>query len=111
MADLNQKEIAYKIIKEMIVVGDLQMGQNVSDKLLSNKLKFGLTPIRDALNLLKSEDLIISYPKKGTFVFELSSKLFFDIFESRRIFETYGLKTSNKLNHDLLLTTEEEILN
>jgi GntR family transcriptional regulator, rspAB operon transcriptional repressor len=111
MVDLNQKEIAYKIIKEMIVDGDLQMGQNISDKLLSNKLKLGLTPIRDALNLLKSEDLIISYPKKGTFVFELSSKLFFDIFESRRIFETYGLKTSNKLNHDLLLTTEEEILN
>ena len=37
--------------------------------------------VRDALNLLKSEDLVISFPKKGTFVFELSSKLFFDIFD------------------------------
>ena len=89
MIDLNQKENAYQKIKGMIVHGDLQMGQNVSDRLLSAKLKLGLTPIRDALNLLKSEDLVISYPKKGTFVFELSSKLFFDIFESRRIFETY----------------------
>ena len=97
--DLNQKENAYKKIKEMIVDGDLQMGKNVSDRLLSKKLKLGLTPVRDALNLLKSEDLVISFPKKGTFVFELSSKLFFDIFESRRIFETYGLKTSNKLNY------------
>ena len=110
MIDLNQKENAYQKIKGMIVHGDLQMGQNVSDRLLSTKLKLGLTPIRDALNLLKSEDLVISYPKKGTFVFELSSKLFFDIFESRRIFETYGLKTSNKLNHNLLLIREEEIL-
>ena len=108
--DLNQKENAYKKIKEMIVDGDLQMGTNVSDRLLSKKLKLGLTPVRDALNLLKSEDLVISFPKKGTFVFELSSKLFFDIFESRRIFETYGLKTSNKLNHNLLLIREEEIL-
>ena len=110
MIDLNQKESAYQKIKGMIVHGDLQMGQNVSDRLLSKKLKLGLTPIRDALNLLKSEDLVISYPKKGTFVFELSSKLFFDIFESRRIFETYGLKTSNKLNHNLLVIREEEIL-
>ena len=110
MIDLNQKENAYQKIKGMIVHGDLQMGQNVSDRLLSTKLKLGLTPIRDALNLLKSEDLVISYPKKGTFVFELSSKLFFDIFESRRIFETYGLKTSNKLNHNLLVIREEEIL-
>ena len=110
MIDLNQKENAYQKIKEMIVQGDLQMGQSVSDKLLSDTLKLGLTPIRDALNLLKSEDLVISYPKKGTFVFELSSKLFFDIFESRRIFETYGLKTSNKLNHNLLVIREEEIL-
>ena len=110
MIDLNQKESAYQKIKGMIVHGDLQMGQNVSDRLLSTKLKLGLTPIRDALNLLKSEDLVISYPKKGTFVFELSSKLFFDIFESRRIFETYGLKTSNKLNHNLLVIREEEIL-
>ena len=108
--DLNQKENAYKKIKEMIVDGDLQMGKNVSDRLLSKKLKLGLTPVRDALNLLKSEDLVISFPKKGTFVFELSSKLFFDIFESRRIFETYGLKTSNKLNHNLLVIREEEIL-
>ena len=108
--DLNQKENAYKKIKEMIVDGDLQMGTNVSDRLLSKKLKLGLTPVRDALNLLKSEDLVISFPKKGTFVFELSSKLFFDIFESRRIFETYGLKTSNNLNHNLLVIREEEIL-
>ena len=108
--DLNQKENAYKKIKEMIVDGDLQMGKNISDRLLSKKLKLGLTPVRDALNLLKSEDLVISFPKKGTFVFELSSKLFFDIFESRRIFETYGLKTSNNLNHNLLVIREEEIL-
>ena len=32
MTDLNQKENAYQSIKEMIVHGDLQMGQNVSDR-------------------------------------------------------------------------------
>ena len=110
MFDLNQKENAYKSIKKMIVYGDLHMGQHVSDRLLSKTLNLGLTPIRDALNLLKSEDLVISFPKKGTFVFELSSKLFFDIFESRRIFETYGLRTSHKLNRDVLISNQEEII-
>ena len=110
MIDLNQKENAYKNIKKMIVYGELQMGQHVSDRLLSKKLNLGLTPIRDALNLLKSEDLVISFPKKGTFVFELSSKLFFDIFESRRIFETYGLRTSHKLNRNALISNQEEII-
>ena len=108
--DLNQKENAYQKIKGMIVNGELQMGQIISDKILSNELNLGLTPIRDALNLLKSEDLVISYPKKGTFVFELSSELFFDIFETRRIFETYGLRTSHKLDRNKLIEKEEEIL-
>ena len=108
--DLNQRENAYHKIKGMIVNGELQMGQIISDKILSNDLNLGLTPIRDALNLLKSEDLIISYPKKGTFVFELSSELFFDIFETRRIFETYGLRTSHKLDRNKLIEKEEEIL-
>ena len=108
--DLNQRENAYSRIKGMIVNGELQMGQIISDKILSNELNLGLTPIRDALNLLKSEDLVISYPKKGTFVFELSSELFFDIFETRRIFETYGLKTTHKLNRNKLIEKEEEIL-
>ena len=108
--DLNQRENAYHKIKGMIVNGELQMGQIISDKILSNELNLGLTPIRDALNLLKSEDLIISYPKKGTFVFELSSELFFDIFETRRIFETYGLKTTHKLDRNKLIEKEEEIL-
>ena len=108
--DLNQRENAYNLIKGMIVNGELQMGQIISDKTLSNDLNLGLTPIRDALNLLKSEDLVISYPKKGTFVFELSSELFFDIFETRRIFETYGLRTSHKLDRNKLIEKEEEIL-
>ena len=34
MKDLNQKDEAYQKIKEMIMHGDLQMGQNVSDRLL-----------------------------------------------------------------------------
>ena len=110
MIDLNQRENAYQRIKGMIVNGELQMGQNISDRILSKELSLGLTPIRDALNLLKSEDLVISYPKKGTFVFELSSKLFFDIFETRRIFETYGLRTSHNLNQKKLIKKEEEIL-
>ena len=108
--DLNQRENAYQKIKGMIVNGELQMGQIISDKILSKELNIGLTPIRDALNLLKSEDLVISYPKKGTFVFELSSELFFDIFETRRIFETYGLRTSHKLDRNKLIEKEEEIL-
>ena len=108
--DLNQRENAYHRIKAMIVNGELQMGQIISDKILSKELNLGLTPIRDALNLLKSEDLVISYPKKGTFVFELSSELFFDIFETRRIFETYGLKTTHKLDRNKLIEKEEEIL-
>ena len=108
--NLNQRENAYQKIKGMIVNGELQMGQIISDKILSKNLNLGLTPIRDALNLLKSEDLVISYPKKGTFVFELSSELFFDIFETRRIFETYGLRTSNKLDRNKLIEKEEEIL-
>ena len=108
--DLNQRENAYQKIKGMIVNGELQMGQIISDKILSNELNLGLTPIRDALNLLKSEDLVISYPKKGTFVFELSSELFFDIFETRRIFETYGLRTSHKLDRNKLIEKEEKIL-
>ena len=57
--DLNQRENAYHKIKGMIVNGELQMGQIISDKILSNDLNLGLTPIRDALNLLKSEDLVI----------------------------------------------------
>ena len=108
--DLNQRENAYQKIKGMIVNGELQMGQIISDEILTNELNLGLTPIRDALNLLKSEDLVISYPKKGTFVFELSSELFFDIFETRRIFETYGLRTSHKLDRNKLIEKEEEIL-
>ena len=79
-------------------------------KFYQMNLTLDLPQIRDALNLLKSEDLVISYPKKGTFVFELSSELFFDIFETRRIFETYGLRTSHKLDRNKLIEKEEEIL-
>ncbi|MGD9920084.1 MAG: GntR family transcriptional regulator [Pseudorhodoplanes sp.] len=50
---------AYHAIREMILRCELPPGTSINDKLLSEKLEFGRTPIREALLRLSSERLVL----------------------------------------------------
>ncbi|MBT3602137.1 MAG: GntR family transcriptional regulator, partial [Candidatus Latescibacteria bacterium] len=51
---------AYHLIEEMIVTLVLPPGSNVTEKDLSEKLGIGRTPIREALQRLATEHLVIA---------------------------------------------------
>jgi len=54
-----QASQAYHAIRAMILRCELQPGSIINDKLLSEKLDFGRTPIREALLRLSSERLVL----------------------------------------------------
>ncbi|WED23421.1 GntR family transcriptional regulator [Vibrio sp. JC009] len=97
------KDVIYRRIREMIIVGTLPMGMKLSETVLANKLNATKAPIRDALKRLQSEGLVQIKPKSGTFVFSFNTQEFNELLEFRYFIESEGLKLAWKNNPKQLI--------
>ena len=65
-------EQAYERIRDDIVFLRVEPGAPLDDKELSAELGMSMSPIRDALKRLTLERLVVTYPRRGTFVAEIT---------------------------------------
>ena len=72
----------YSEIKRRIITLELKPGEILDEKQLMSELKVGRTPIREALLMLKNENLIVSLPNKSAYVKELTLKDVKDLSEA-----------------------------
>lgn len=72
----------YEVIKRKIITLDLKPGEVLEEKKLAAELGVGRTPVREALLLLKNDNLIESQPNKTAYVKEMNLKNIKDLFES-----------------------------
>ena len=80
-------ERAYKAIEERIVTLQLGPGQLLSEHSLAKQLKIGRTPIREALQQLAREGLVVILPRRGILVSEINLLTHLELLEVRREIE------------------------
>ncbi len=80
-------ERAYRMLEERIVTLRLKPGDVLSEQLLSEALKVGRTPIREALQRLAREGLVIILPRKGILVSDINPRNQLLVLEVRREIE------------------------
>ena len=80
-------EIAYDQLEEMIVTLKLPPGAAVSEAELAQRLGIGRTPIREALQRLAREHLVVILPRRGNIVSEINVKSQLRLIEVRRVLE------------------------
>ncbi|MDP6042406.1 MAG: GntR family transcriptional regulator [Candidatus Latescibacteria bacterium] len=78
---------AYRLIEEMIVTLELSPGSNITEKDLSEKLSIGRTPIREALQRLAIERLVVAVPRHGILVTEINIPEHLALLETRRVLD------------------------
>jgi DNA-binding GntR family transcriptional regulator len=78
---------AYRLIEEQIVTLRLKPGDVLSEQMLSATCKIGRTPIREALQRLAHEGLVIILPRKGILVSDLNPRNQLLVLEVRRELE------------------------
>ncbi|NJO22518.1 MAG: GntR family transcriptional regulator, partial [Sphingomonadales bacterium] len=61
-------EQAYQLLEERIVTLQLKPGDFLSEYALASQLRLGRTPIREALQRLAREGLVVILPRKGILV-------------------------------------------
>ncbi len=75
---------AYLRIEEMIVTLQLEPGQLLSEAALMSELGIGRSPVREALQRLAFEGLVIIMPRRGVMVTEINHARQLQLLEFRR---------------------------
>lgn len=58
---------AYLVIQDKLIMLDIPPNAAIVESDLAAELKFGRTPVREALKRLEADRLVVSYPRRGTF--------------------------------------------
>ena len=75
---------AYAQLEELIVTLQLRPGVAVSEATLSERLGIGRTPIREALQRLAREHLVVVLPQRGNLISEIDVRKQLRLLETRR---------------------------
>ncbi|MDF1579106.1 MAG: GntR family transcriptional regulator [Desulfobulbales bacterium] len=90
----NLNEIAYQEIKNMILTGELAQGERILLDKMAERMNLSITPVREALNKLAQEDLILMKPRTSYEVVQLDDDDINDILDIRELLETFALRTA-----------------
>jgi DNA-binding GntR family transcriptional regulator len=82
----------YEEMKGLLVSHALKPGDRVNEVELSKQFGVSRTPLREALNRLRSEGFLRFVPKRGYYCRHLNPKEVFDLFELRKAIEISGIK-------------------
>jgi DNA-binding GntR family transcriptional regulator len=81
----------YAIIKEEILLAKRKPGEQINPRKLANEFETSIMPIRDALNQLTTEGLVVRKARVGFFVRSFTQREAQDLMEVRKLYELYCL--------------------
>jgi DNA-binding GntR family transcriptional regulator len=89
-------EKAYRALEEDIVTLRIPPGSVVSEAILSRRLGVGRTPVREALQRLAREWLVVIMPRRGIVVSEIDPVRQLRVLEARREIERFLARSAAK---------------
>lgn len=78
-------------LRDMIVSGELVPGDSISEKQLCELFGISRTPLREALKVLASENLIDLLPRRGAVVTEISAETLSEKFQVAQLIEVHAM--------------------
>lgn len=106
----NNKDYAYRVLRDNIMTLNLKPGELVSETELSEKLGISRTPIREVLMKLKNEHLIEVKPQTGTYISLIDINMVNQGLFMRYTLEREVVKEAcNGLSDDIIMELEKNL--
>ena len=86
--DLTQQ--TYSFLRHKILQREIKPGEKISIETVAAGLGVSRTPVVNALKLLEGDGLVEIFPRRGTFVTELTTRDINELFEIRLLIELYA---------------------
>ena len=87
-----RKEEAYRRILEIVLSGELGGGAYLNEKKLAEAFGMSRAPVREALQMLCSEQILINVPRLGYSVVPITIREIFDAVDLRMLLETESVR-------------------
>jgi DNA-binding GntR family transcriptional regulator len=87
-SSLSRGEEAYQRIMDAIQSGELKPGARMREAELAEWLGSSRTPVREALNRLQTEGLVVVEPRRGMIIAEMDSTMMSEIYLMREVVES-----------------------
>jgi GntR family transcriptional regulator, rspAB operon transcriptional repressor len=101
------KSRVYRELRRSIIMGHRRPGERLNLDELAASYGAGITPLRDALQMLSQEGLILIRPRSGYFVEHITLKELRELFEVREILELAAIeRAATHVTEDLLQQLE-----
>jgi DNA-binding GntR family transcriptional regulator len=78
-------------LRKQIITGDLAADQRLNETDLASRLDISRPPLREAFRILENEHLVVSIPRKGTYVSNLSVEDLQEVYQAREMLECYAI--------------------
>ena len=86
------KDKVFLAIRDAILAGDLRPGERLIEGHLIRQLGVSRAPLRDALWALEKQGYVRMTPHRGTFVIELSSEDVQNVYDVRKVLESWAVR-------------------
>lgn len=86
------KDQVYEYLKKAIVKGDLTPGEIYSEQMFADKLSVSRTPVREAVQQLKNEDLVEIFNNRGFGIKQIVYEDIKQIIQARIAIEGYSVR-------------------
>lgn len=85
--DSTSKSVIYKKMRRSIIMGQRESAERLNIEEIAHEYNTSVTPVRDALQMLSHEGLVVIKPRSGYFVATITLKQLRDLLDVRRILE------------------------
>lgn len=89
-----KSDSAYERLRSAIIRAELEPGSLIEEREMMERLEIGRTPLREALQRLAQEDLVLAVPQRGYFVSATSAADFFQLSEFRDHSEVLAIRNA-----------------
>lgn len=104
------REHVVDAVRSRIIDGSLQLGEGLSESGLAAELGIPESPVREALQQLRSEGLVADHQPMGSYVFRLSAEQAAMASELRNVVERAAAAAAMQRNHAILVARMSSIL-
>ncbi|MES0827171.1 GntR family transcriptional regulator [Ruegeria sp. SCP11] len=95
-------ELVTENLRERIIKGEFELGEQLSEARIAKDLEVSRTPVREAINRLEMEGLLVIEPQRGSFVFNLEPEELAKLCDARVCLETAAMTAAMQTNQHAL---------
>lgn len=105
------EDLVYEKIRDQILYHKLKPRERIIDSRLAEDLGVSRSLVRQALSILEKDEMVISIPRKGFYVKDITRKDVEEIYDIRKLLEVAAVeKAIPELTDDQIATVEAIIL-